>query len=200
MQTVAKSQEKVDAVFFAGDLVNVPDRASEWFDDNRGGAFFPSMQGRASLQAKLSSGETATWKGGIILQHAPMFPCIGNHEVMGTGGFDRPLNERFGDPRPVLPTGSKGYDTTTYEQIFSLPDDGPGGERYYAIRFGDVFLVSLFATRIWRPAGLSPDRRGTFRESEKDLHKRENWGWGRFIFEDIAEGTGPADQGFKTSI
>ncbi|CCQ60429.1 hypothetical protein CWATWH0401_3766 [Crocosphaera watsonii WH 0401] len=26
--------------FFAGDLVNIPDRASEWFDDKRGGAFF----------------------------------------------------------------------------------------------------------------------------------------------------------------
>ena len=38
---------EVDAVFFAGDLQNIPDRASEWFDDNRGWAFFPGLQGNA---------------------------------------------------------------------------------------------------------------------------------------------------------
>ncbi|WLT39718.1 hypothetical protein NON20_09935 [Synechocystis sp. B12] len=38
-----------DGVFHAGDMVNVPDRASEWFDDRRGRSFFPVLQGRASV-------------------------------------------------------------------------------------------------------------------------------------------------------
>ena len=40
LQKVAETIGRVDAIFFAGDLVNIPDRASEWFDDTRGGAFF----------------------------------------------------------------------------------------------------------------------------------------------------------------
>ncbi|HEY9294871.1 MAG TPA: fibronectin type III domain-containing protein, partial [Phormidium sp.] len=46
LEKVVETVGKVDAVFHAGDLVNIPDRASEWFDDDRGGAFFPCMQGR----------------------------------------------------------------------------------------------------------------------------------------------------------
>ena len=37
---VVETVDRLDAVFFPGDLVNVPDRASEWFDDLRGGSFF----------------------------------------------------------------------------------------------------------------------------------------------------------------
>lgn len=40
LQKVVETVGRVDGVFFVGDLVNIPDRASEWFDDNRGGAFF----------------------------------------------------------------------------------------------------------------------------------------------------------------
>jgi len=39
LQKVVETVERVDAVFFVGDLVNVPDRASEWFDDKRGVLF-----------------------------------------------------------------------------------------------------------------------------------------------------------------
>jgi len=47
---VVKTVERVDAVFFVGDLVNVPDRASGGFDDKRGGALFPCLQGRANYE------------------------------------------------------------------------------------------------------------------------------------------------------
>lgn len=40
LEQVVKTVSRIDAVFFPGDLVNTPDRASEWFDDRRGGAFF----------------------------------------------------------------------------------------------------------------------------------------------------------------
>ena len=43
LQKVAETVGQVDAVFMAGDLVNVPDRASEWFDDAVGAAFFPRV-------------------------------------------------------------------------------------------------------------------------------------------------------------
>ncbi|TAF58286.1 MAG: metallophosphoesterase, partial [Oscillatoriales cyanobacterium] len=36
LQKVAETIDKVDAVFMAGDLINIADRASEWFDDDRG--------------------------------------------------------------------------------------------------------------------------------------------------------------------
>lgn len=39
LQKVEETVGRVDAVFLAGDLINIPDRASEWFDDQRGGAF-----------------------------------------------------------------------------------------------------------------------------------------------------------------
>jgi len=39
-QKVVETVERVDAVFFVGDLVNVPDRASEGFDDKRGVLYF----------------------------------------------------------------------------------------------------------------------------------------------------------------
>lgn len=37
LQKVVETVGRVDAVWFAGDLVNISDRASEWFDDDRGG-------------------------------------------------------------------------------------------------------------------------------------------------------------------
>ncbi|NEP48439.1 MAG: metallophosphoesterase, partial [Moorea sp. SIO3C2] len=46
LQKVVETVGQIDGVFYVGDLVNIPDRASEWFDDNRGGAFFPCLQGR----------------------------------------------------------------------------------------------------------------------------------------------------------
>jgi hypothetical protein len=39
LQKVVETVGQVDAVFLAGDLVNIPDRASEWFDDDQGGLF-----------------------------------------------------------------------------------------------------------------------------------------------------------------
>ncbi|MGH8002911.1 MAG: fibronectin type III domain-containing protein, partial [Brasilonema sp.] len=81
LQKVVETIERVDAVWFAGDLVNIPDRASEWFDDHRGGAFFPCLQGRAKYEMN-SNGVKTIYTGGEIIQHAPMFNCIGNHEIM----------------------------------------------------------------------------------------------------------------------
>ncbi|WP_417582514.1 metallophosphoesterase [Pelagibacterium sp.] len=220
MQKIAENVGELDAVFFAGDLQNIPDRASEWFDDNRGFAFFPGLQGHAAyaLAQSRTEGETTfdtttTYHGGEIIQNAPLFPVIGNHEVMGRYNPATTLGSQFNDPRPRAvaealyeanadlynPSGDaeireqwiadNSFNTTTYQEIFTLPADGPGGETYYAIRYGDVFLIGLYGTRIWRSPSQAEGTRGKYREAAADLNTPDNWGWGEFIFEDMAEGT-----------
>lgn len=220
LQKVEEIIGRVDAVFFAGDLINIPDRASEWFDDNRGFAFFPGLQGRAAHTLERSherdgvtSTTQTTYRGGEIIQHAPLFPVIGNHEVMGRFNPSTTTSDQYNDPQPravaearyeqleslVNPSNDprvrdqwiqdNSYNTLTYEEIFTLPDDGPAGERYYAIQYGDVYMIGLYATRIWRTPSLDADARGKYREPEADLNKPDNWGYGDFIFEDLAVGS-----------
>ncbi len=220
MQKIAENVGELDAVFFSGDLQNIPDRASEWFDDNRSFAFFPGLQGHAAYALAQSRTEgdttfdtTTTYHGGAIIQNAPLFPVIGNHEVMGRYNPATTLGSQFNDPRPRAvaealyeanadlynPSGAteireqwiadNSFNTTTYEEIFTLPADGPGEETYYAIRYGDVFMIGLYGTRIWRSPSQSEGTRGKYREAAADLNTPDDWGWGEFIFEDMAEGS-----------
>jgi len=212
LQKVTETVGQVDAVFFAGDLVNIPDRASEWFDDNRGNAFFPSLQGRANFTIDNESGHTR-YKGGAIIQSAPLFPTIGNHEVMGRFSLNSPLSDQYGDAIPrriakdlyaqvtpkqtphknstVDPTGLKNhsFNTDTYEEIFTLPAASPGGETYYAVTFGDVRLISLYITRIWRTPRMDASAKGRYRERDEVLQDPKQWGYGQHIFEPITVGS-----------
>ena len=212
LQKVAETIGRVDAVFFVGDLVNVPDRASEWFDDNRGGAFFPCLQGRAYYELE-KNGVKTVYTGGELIQHAPLFTAIGNHEVMGRFSLNKGLNEQFNDafPRteaeiyyqelaqqlnpeadPQLQEAwlkANSSNTDTYEEIFTLPQSISGGKKYYAVTFGDVRLVVLYVTNMWRSPSLDPQVRGRYQEREKDLNQPQNWGYGQHIFEPIAKGS-----------
>ncbi|NEE03406.1 metallophosphoesterase family protein [Phytoactinopolyspora halotolerans] len=211
LQQVAETVGQVDAVFLAGDLVNVPDRASEWFDDQRGFAFFPALQGRASYEAN-----GVEYAGAEIIQNAPLFPAVGNHEVMGRAGRGS-LNESFNSPVPravaeaeyariadeINPTGDErlkeqwitdnSFNTTSYEELFTLPDSSPGGERYYATTVGDVRLISLYSTRIWRSPNIAADQsswdRTRFTEAPHTLDDPLAQGWGSHIFEEIGVGS-----------
>jgi hypothetical protein len=211
LQKVVETVGQLDAVFFAGDLVGIPDRASEWFDDNRGGAFFPSLQGRAQYDLE-SNGVTTRYRGGAIIQNAPLFPAIGNHEVMGRFSMKQDLNRQFGDPAPkaiaeqryhqsaatINPQNDpavqqawikdNSFNTDTYEELFTLPDTG-GGKRYYAVTIGDVRLISLYVTNIWRVPSLDANARGKYRERDDDLDNPERWGYGQHIFEPITPGS-----------
>ncbi|MFK8186066.1 MAG: metallophosphoesterase [Phormidesmis sp.] len=226
LQKVAETVGRVDAIFFAGDLINVPDRASEWFDDARGLAFFPALQGRtrytmpspsngkteteADANANANANADATYTGGELIQHAPLFPAIGNHEVMGRYAEKQQLKKQFTNalPRSLVnqfypaPDGNVAdpnwikdysYNTNTYEEIFSLPTtqlpNGKQTEQYYALSFGDVRLVSLYVTQIWRSPELTPDTQGRYRESTTDLANPESWGYGQHIFEPIRKGS-----------
>ncbi|MEV0718215.1 hypothetical protein [Asanoa sp. NPDC050611] len=141
---IAKVAETVgvelDGVLFAGDMVGVPDRAADWFDHPTGRGFFASMTGRADTEIA-----GRRYRGAPLLQHAPLFPAIGNHEVMGRRARHRTLREKFDDPAP------DAWDTASYEALFPVPA-GPAGPRWWARTVGDVFVVALFVTRAWRDA------------------------------------------------
>jgi hypothetical protein len=216
LQKVVETVGAVDAVFFAGDLANVPDRASGWFDDAAGNAFFPVLQGRADHEREINGVKTR-YHGGALIQNAPLFPAIGNHEVMGRFSTETSLNRQFYDAVPRAAAEERynqtigihstsnsleeelrqrahwiknqSFNTDTYEEIFSLPQDSPGGKTYYALTFGDVRLVVLYATNIWRVSGLDADARGKYRERSQDLEQPEAWGHGQHIFEPIAAGS-----------
>lgn len=202
----------IDAVFFAGDLVDFPDRAAEWFDYGDGGGFFKSLQGRAELGIEWYGG-TNVFNGGEIIQHAPLFPAVGNHEIMGRYvEAGSAINQQFNRPRPrsvaadlyeaqrgFFPDDNPGdkvafvqdnsFNTVTYEEIFTLPDESPGGEGYYAVAFGDVYLISLHATRIWRPPSMDATVFSKYSEPGAELDNPGSWGFGSFIFEPISEGS-----------
>ncbi len=212
LQKVVETVGRVDAVFLAGDLVNVPDRASEWFDDHRGGAFFPCLQGRAGYEVK-ANGKTARYTGGQLIQNAPLFTAIGNHEVMGRFSTDTPLKAQFNDtiPRPVADTfyaqNTKAYNpigdpniqqawiqansfnTDTYREIFSLPKNQEGDESYYAVSFGDIRLVVLYVTNMWRKPNLKPSGTGRYYEDRDNLDNPRQWGYGQHIFHPIHRGS-----------
>lgn len=208
LQKVAETVGSVDAVLMAGDLVNVPDRASEWFDDNRGGAFFPVLQGRANYVLE-KEGTTTRYRGGALIQTAPLFPTVGNHEVMGRFSTDAGLNDQFNDPYPKwaaeilyskqalvdLDSDQKAewiknnsFNVDSFREIFTLPNDNPE-QHYYAVTFGDIRLVVLYATNIWRSPSLEPNTRGRYRERDQDLANPAQWGYGQHIFEPIGKGS-----------
>ncbi|MDB9314353.1 metallophosphoesterase [Spirulina sp. CS-785/01] len=208
LQKVEETVGKVDGVFLAGDLVNIPDRASEWFDHPDGNSFFPCLQGRANYGLE-KNGTTTVYQGGEIIQNAPLFPTIGNHEVMGRFSMETGLNQQFNDPYPrdkaaelyqknakeINPRQdpkvkeswikANSYNTDTYQELFSLPASDSGGKKYYAVTFGDIRLIVLYITNIWRVPGLGGERNGRYAEATENLNSPEKWGYGQHIFEPI---------------
>ncbi|GAA4706809.1 metallophosphoesterase family protein [Phytohabitans rumicis] len=150
-----------DGVLMAGDLVNAPDRASEWFDSTAEPAFFPTFA--------------------RILPHSPLFPTIGNHDVMGRWSDTATLDEQFNDPQP------DDWDVTTYEELFPVPRSEQGGPRWWSRTIGDVHVISLFVTQVWRPPELTG--RGRFQEAREDVDTPDRWGYGQFIFEPVTRGS-----------
>jgi hypothetical protein len=213
LQKVEETVGPVDAVFVVGDLVNHPDRASHWFDDARGGAFFPALQGRASQIIKADDGTETRYRGGRLIQEAPLYPVIGNHEVMGRSLPGRPLAAEFRAAIPldvaarayarladeVNPSGdpairarwiaANSFNVETYRQLFTLPDESPGGETYWAETFGDIRVIGLYVTHVWRPPKIAPGRPSRYVEPEAVSDDELEQGWGQHIFERIDKGS-----------
>ncbi len=210
MQKVVETVGRVDAVFMAGDHVEVPDRASEWFDDQRGSAFFPVMQGRAHVLSE-KGGVTTLYAGGPILQFAPLYSVVGNHDVMGHFSMEHSLNRQFHEPYP-RPVAEMQYDAVeahtqdstvaraawvadhsfnvhSYKELFRLPTPEHSDLQCYAVTFGDIRLVALHTARVWRTPQLVPHDCGKYHERENSLDTPEKWGWGDFIYEPISAGS-----------
>ncbi|MCU0493147.1 MAG: metallophosphoesterase [Chloroflexaceae bacterium] len=230
-QKVMETVGQVDAVFLAGDFVDTPHRASEWFDrydatwlntptqmgrpafPNTRPAFFPAFQG--NYQDVFPE---FPYRGGEILQNAPLFGSIGNHEAPGRWRPDAPvpvngavitanLDFMDGDPQPrwyaelryeqqkatINPSNdpaireqwirNNSYEFTQYFEMWSHPDNGPQGESYYAYRMGDVFLISMNVSRVWRTWNVTENDRGKFTEFRSELNNPDNWGFGDMWFE-----------------
>ncbi|MGP6174759.1 hypothetical protein [Corynebacterium sp. A21] len=211
LQWAAETLGDIDVSLVAGDLINVPDRASEWFDHEGGLAFFAGMQGNAGFVSPMDG---KTYNGGQIMQNAVTYPVIGNHEVMGRIDGRDSLDTAFNNPVPrevaeaeyekvateVNPTGDAGikaqwiednsFSTTSYEEIFSLPESASGGERYYSTTIGNTRLISLYSTRIWRgteadPAPEDREKTSRYQEATDVLDSPLEKGHGDFIFEDL---------------
>lgn len=166
----------LDGVLMAGDMVNVADRASDWFDSATGLAFFASLTGRADHAIA-----GWTYRGAPILQHSPLFPALGNHEVMGRRSDSASLRHQFNDPQP------DDWDVTTYRELFPVPASVEGGQRWWSRTIGDVHVIALFATLVWRPPGSHG--RTKYQEADEDLGDPQRWGRGQFIFEAVGRGS-----------
>ncbi|MEL6761807.1 MAG: metallophosphoesterase, partial [Myxococcota bacterium] len=215
-QKVIETVGRVDAVFFAGDLVDTPNRASEWFyrDKEDRPSFFPALQGKFDQLFP-----DHPYRGGEILQHAPLFGTIGNHESPGRFDMTRPLNEQDNEPRPrwfarwqwsqLTPeeqeaTGlteeeyvrRNSFDHVTYYEMWNLPEnnvEGEDPEGFYSIRFGNVALVSMNVSRVWRNWGNglpgNENNRGKFSEPNETINDLDTWGFADMFFADYSEGS-----------
>lgn len=211
IQTAAQVLGPLDAVLAVGDLANVPDRTSEWFDSGSGSSFFAVLQGHGDRDD--TAGNRA--HGAAILQHVPIWPAIGNHEVMGridgmptldaatfshapravaAAEHDR-LHPDADPARREAWIERNSFSSRSYEEVFaSLPSTGGDGVRRYATSIGEVRLVTLFVTRAWRSSRAEPDparrelntRHHDARDVLDDPLRRSH---GEFWFDDIRVGS-----------
>ncbi len=197
-QKVVETTGAIDAILFAGDFVDHPNRASEWFDraNPKRPAFYPVLQGRLD-----QLGATA-FRGGALLQHAVLFGAVGNHDVSGRWRPEaNDIKTMFNDPQPLwyaqlhhnnpVKVRDQSFESVTYEQMWDQPDPGPRGERYWASRYGETFIISLHVNRIWRLWG--DNRKGKLCEAPESLANPDEWGFGDHVFDPF----GPDSEQFQ---
>lgn len=199
IQKVYETVGGVDAIFMNGDLVDVSDRGYDWFyADN---AFFRCLTGSANDEVN-----GKTYSGASLLQQAPIFTAIGNHDVMGVYDNVTPLATQFNEPRTRQQANRKwealssekqtslnyeefiqdhSYNTITTEEIFENPTSSLGGKKYYATSFGDIRLISLDVSRVWRLPNIGLG--GKY--SEIPGSNPDDFAEGDFIFESVKEGS-----------
>lgn len=229
----------LDGILIAGDFVDNPHRASEWFDrfdpawrDNPGNenqprfpatrpAFFPSIQGRYN-----EIFPEFPYKGGRLTQFAPIFGTIGNHESPGrwrpgqalrlnngniTAGIDHMDNDpqprwyaeiRYAQLKRQFPgfnpnndpvfkadwIRNNTFEHTQYYEMWNHPEDGPRGESYWWKRVGNMCLISMNVSRVWRTWNIN-NQRGKFTEFNAELNNPDEWGFGDMWFENYDKGS-----------
>ncbi len=176
LQMAEKTAGHIDAVFYAGDLVNIPDQADEWFDLDNANTFFSLMQGNGEKQLR---GET--YRGAAILQEAPMYAAVGNHEFMGRYSDAYDIGLQFNDVMP------NDFNTISYQELFTMPQSKAGGELYYAETIGDVRLIVLNVARMWRDNIIGD--KGDYSEDVRSLGNPLMTSGGAIIYEPIKKGS-----------
>lgn len=201
-----------DAVLFAGDFVDNPHRASEWFDrDNEGRpAFFPSLQGTFGALFP-----DHPYRGGPVLQHAPLFGTLGNHESPGRFAQHRAvgsgINAVDNDPQP------RWYARYRYDREVASGRIEPPADPARAAEMRERFVrdwsyehtayIDLWNHPDDGPAGerywsrsygdifiismhvnrvwrnWNPGLRGKFSEDPEHLNNPDEWGFGDMFFE-----------------
>ena len=180
-QKVVETAGHIDAVFYAGDLVNIPDLAEEWFPLNSSVSFFSLLQGTADKQIHGN-----TYQGGTILQEAPIYISPGNHEFMGRYSTVFDLGLQFNDTMPAsYGTRNQTFNTISFEEIFNTPDNQD--KLYYAVTIGNIRLVVLNVTRMWRSNEVGT--KSDYSEDIRDIGNPDTTSEGAIIFEPIQKGS-----------
>lgn len=173
----------LDFILYPGDLADRPYVPEDWWSPLRlrdgqllpegtARGFFPTFQGLARLEPD------GPPTGAPLLQHLPLYPLPGNHEVSGANGF-RGLKP--------LSVDRSGWNAAAYDALFGPALIEPGTRRYYAFRHGNVACIMLFVSRAWRPGDPRDPDAAIYREPHPD--QPELWLHGCFHFESIAPGS-----------
>lgn len=199
IQKVYETVGNVDAVFVNGDIVDVIDRSYDWFyADN---AFLRVMTGTAN--DKVASKK---YYGAPILQQAPIYTAMGNHDYMGVYDNNKDLAYQFNNPRPQDAAEREwealgkeddlsesyqeeksdyienhSFNRITYNEMFGLINGDNNEESYYSTKIGDVVLITLDVNRVWRLANIG--LAGKY--SEIPGMGEKTYGYGEFIFERV---------------
>jgi hypothetical protein len=74
------------------------------------------------------------------------------------------------------------HDWEVFRQMWTHPE-GPEGEQYYWQRYGDVAVVVMNVSRVWRTWNVRAQDRGKFTEFFSENRNPDEWGFGDFHFE-----------------
>lgn len=181
--TVAAQQGPFDAVLMAGDLVSMPNRGTDWFDNVNGSSFFPVMQGLGAARL----GETL-WTGGEILQQTPLIAVPGNHEFSGGLRHGALIGETFNETQPheslrFINDEDPGLrrkvpnESRVFDQLLSVTEES---QSWHAVTVGNTRIICLCAAMIWRP-GASQTRPTRYEERSQTVDDPAQWGYGQHI-------------------
>ena len=172
-QKVYETVGNVDAIFVNGDIPFAADRAYDWFDGEN--AFFKVLQGTASHFIN-----EVPYCGGVLMQNAPTYAAIGNHDIMGNYNTFSSLHAQFSNAAKP-----DKFNTVTWEEVFTVSQPERKERRYYAETMGDVRVVVLEIVNAWRSSIVGT--KGKY--SEIPGASNDEFGFGQMIFEPITPGS-----------
>ncbi len=203
-----------DLVLMAGDYADHPNRASEWYDRQNESRppYFPTKQGTIQnlfpdhpyaggevLQHAPIMGVPGNHEvSGRFAKHAQgaginavwndpqprWYAEVRYDQRVAAGELTPPEDPEEAAAFRAQWIEDHSFEMTSFLEIWTHPDDSPGGEGYWSISYGDVFIIGMHVNTLWRHWHL---RRGKF--SEQHLNNTDEWGFGDMFFEDFSVGS-----------